>query len=170
MLVDRRLSGDEQQIADAKALREPERLVRIGVEPDRGDVRHVEIIFFSMPTPAAIARSTSSGTVAESWSAMPVESKTVICSARLASLELAADHLADLAGDVVLRDEALAQRDVDLAVGDALAHVVHEDASALQEARVELLLALEIGAERSEVRARPRPTPRRRSSRGRACP
>jgi len=38
----------------------------------------VEIIFFSTPTPAASARSYSSGTVAESWSAMPVESKTVI--------------------------------------------------------------------------------------------
>lgn len=40
----------------------------------------VEIIFFSIPTPAASARSYSSGTVAESWSAMPVESKTVTCS------------------------------------------------------------------------------------------
>ena len=39
--------------------------------------RYVEIIFFSTPTPAATARSYSSGTVAESWSAIPVESKTV---------------------------------------------------------------------------------------------
>ena len=38
---------------------------------------YVEIIFFSTPTPLASARSTSSGTVAESWSAIPVESKTV---------------------------------------------------------------------------------------------
>src|SRR4029079_6961147 len=38
---------------------------------------YVEIIFFSTPTPAATARSYSSGTVAESWRAMPVESKTV---------------------------------------------------------------------------------------------
>ena len=37
----------------------------------------VEIIFFSIPTPAAMARSYSSGRVAESWSAIPVESKSV---------------------------------------------------------------------------------------------
>jgi len=40
----------------------------------------VLIIFFSTPTPAASARSYSSGTVAESCSAMPVESKTVTWS------------------------------------------------------------------------------------------
>ncbi len=45
----------------------------------------------------------------------------------LAALELPADHLADLAGDVVLGDQALAQRDVDLAVRAALADVVDED-------------------------------------------
>src|SRR5207342_3500526 len=52
---------------------------------------------------------------------------------RLATLELPADDLADLAGDVVLGDEALAERHVDLAVGDALADVVHEDAPALKQ-------------------------------------
>src|SRR5262245_59614258 len=72
----------------------------------------------------------------------------------LPALELAADHLADLACDVLLRDEALAQRDVDLAVRDALADVVDEQPAALQDRRVQLLLALEIGAERREVRAR----------------
>src|SRR5690242_4830729 len=51
----------------------------LGLEADPG-VAHVEIIFFSTPTPAATARSYSSGTVAESWSAIPVESKTVTWS------------------------------------------------------------------------------------------
>jgi hypothetical protein len=42
-----------------------------------GLAAYVEIIFFSIPTPAATARSYSSGTVAESWSAIPEESKRV---------------------------------------------------------------------------------------------
>jgi hypothetical protein len=45
-----------------------------------GNGPYVPIIFFSTPTPAATARSYSSGTVAESWRAIPVESKTVIWS------------------------------------------------------------------------------------------
>jgi len=41
---------------------------------DGAQSRHqVEIIFFSTPTPAATARSYSSGTVAESCKAMPVD-------------------------------------------------------------------------------------------------
>ena len=50
-------------------------LALLDMRRDRGRAqadRHVEIIFFSMPTPAATARSYSSGTVAESCSAMPV--------------------------------------------------------------------------------------------------
>src|SRR5262245_41735226 len=75
-----------------------------------------------------------------------VEDRDLILA--LAALELAADDLADLAGDVVLGDRALAQRDVDLAVLAALADVVDEDAGALQDARVELLLAGEVRPER----------------------
>ncbi len=72
--------------------------------PERAQL---EIIFFSMPTPAATARSYSSGTVAESWSAMPVESNTVTWSSDCAPVELPRDHLADLARDVVLGDQHL---------------------------------------------------------------
>ena len=71
---------------------------------------------------------------------------------RLAPAELARDHLADLAGDVVLGDQAFGEGDGDLAVLAALADVVDEDARALQDARVELLLALQVGAERREMR------------------
>ena len=106
-----------------------------------------------MPTPAATARSYSSGTVAESCSAMPggVENRDLVVVAP--ALQLAADHLADLTGEIVLRDQPVAERHVDLTVATTLADVVHEDPRALQDARVELLLALEIGAERREMRA-----------------
>ena len=102
---------------------------------------HVEIIFFSMPTPAATARSYSSGTVAESCSAMPVEFKQRDLVVRAAALLLAGDDLADFAGDVLLADQSLGQRHIDLAVRPALADVVDENPRALQDARIELLVA-----------------------------
>src|SRR6188768_1385906 len=40
VLVDGRLTGDDHEVADAEALREPEGLVRIRVEADLLDVRH----------------------------------------------------------------------------------------------------------------------------------
>src|SRR3970282_573328 len=72
---------------------------------------------------------------------------------RLATLELAADHLADLARDVALGDQPLPESDVDLPVGNAVAAVVHEDARTLQDRRVALLLALEGRGELRDVRA-----------------
>lgn len=78
-------SGDDAVRARlAASFHQPRELARLlvvhhGLERDPG-VAHVEIIFFSTPTPAATARSYSSGTVAESWRAIPVESKTVTCS------------------------------------------------------------------------------------------
>src|SRR2546430_1746532 len=67
-------------------------------------------------------------------------------------LELAGDDLADLARDVALRDQAIRERHVDLAVGAALADVVDEDTRALEDARVELLIAALVGADRGDVR------------------
>ena len=119
---------------------------------------HVEIIFFSTPTPAATARSYSSGTVAESWSAIPVESKTVTCVVGLPALELAADHLADLAGDVVLRDQPLARAATLISPSSRHWRMSStKTRAALEDARVELLLALQVGAERGDVRARLHP-------------
>src|SRR3990172_7505697 len=63
------------------------------------------------------------------------------------------DHLADLAHDVALLDQALGERHVDLAVRAALPDVVDEDAGALQDLRVELLVAALVGADRRDVRA-----------------
>src|SRR5581483_9996098 len=72
----------------------------------------------------------------------------------LPALELPADDLAELAREVRLGDQPLAERDVDLAVGAALPDVVDEDARPLQDPRIELLLAFEVGAERRDVRPR----------------
>ena len=131
---------------------------------------YVEIIFFSMPTPAATARSYSSGTVAESCSAMPVESKTVTWSSRWRPSSSPQITLPISPATSSSRDRALAQRDVDLAVRAALADVVDEDAGALQDARVELLLAGEVGAERGEVRAGRDPGVVDEPASARACP
>src|SRR4029453_18063422 len=60
-----------------------------GSENPELDFGQVEIIFFSTPTPAETARSYSSGTVAESCSAMPVESKTVTWSSEIRPSESA---------------------------------------------------------------------------------
>ena len=84
---------------------------------------------------------------------MPVESKTVICSSDWRPSSSPADHLANLARDVALGDQPLPESDVDLPVGNALADVVHEDARAPQDRRVQLLLTLEVRAERRDVRA-----------------
>ena len=110
VLVDRRLTRDEQQVADPEALREPEGLVRIGIELDRGKVGHVEIIFFSTPTPAAYGPLDLErhGRGVLQRDPRRVEDRDLVV--RLPALELAADHLADLAGDVVLGDQPLAER------------------------------------------------------------
>ena len=91
--------------------------------------------------------------MAESCSAMPVESKTVIWSSdwRPSSSPQITLPISPAMSSSAM--QALAQRDVDLAVRTALADVVDEDARPLQDARVELLLALEVGAERGEMRA-----------------
>ena len=115
--------------------------------------RQVEIIFFSMPTPAATARSYSSGTVAESWSAMPVESNSVISSSerRPCFLPVMTSPISPAMSSSRIRP--LRQRHVDLAVGAALADIVDEDARALQDRGLELLVAGLVGADRGDVRA-----------------
>ena len=69
---------------------------------------HVEIIFFSMPTPAATRALDLERHRRRVLQRDPgrVEDRHLVV--RLASLELAADHLADLAGDVGLGDQPLA--------------------------------------------------------------
>src|SRR5215212_5774027 len=52
---------------------------------------------------------------------------------RGASFEFAGDDLTDLAHDVVFRDDAFPERDVDLPVSPALPDVVDEDASPLED-------------------------------------
>ena len=81
-----------------------------------------------------------------------VEQRYLVIGA--AALLLAGDDFTDLAGNVLLAQEALGQRHVDFAVGPTLPDVVNKNAGALQDARIELLIAALVGAKRSDVSAR----------------
>jgi hypothetical protein len=112
----------------------------------------VEIIFFLTPTGSqgAFVLKRHRRRVLERYSSRVKQGYLIV---RAASLLPAGDDFADFAGDVLLADQALRQRHVDLAVGPALADVVDENARALQDARIELLVARFVGADRSNVRA-----------------
>ena len=140
-----RLEGTQSFAAATGELRVPD-LVAAG--------RQVEIIFFSTPTPAASARSYSSGTVAESWSAMPVESKRVISASEVRPFFLPVTTSPISPAISCSCDQALAERHVDFAVVAALADVVDEDAGALHDLGIEFLVAGLVGADRRDMGAR----------------
>ena len=113
----------------------------------------VEIIFFSIPTPAAIARSYSKGTVAESCSAMPVESNTVISlsEVRPGFFPVITSPISPAMSSSLIIP--CCKRNVDFTIRAALADVVDENSGLLKNFRVKLLVAILIGTDGSDVGA-----------------
>jgi hypothetical protein len=82
---------------------------------------HVEIIFFSTPTPAANARRRRR---VLKRNASRVKQSIFVVGAP--ALFLASDDLSDFANDVLLVNEAICEWNVDFAVCSALPNIVHK--------------------------------------------
>ena len=88
--------------------------------------------------------------IARSWIASPVESKSVMSSARAAAVGLAAEHAADVR-DPVARDDARLDACGQLAAVARLLPVVAEEVGAGELADRDLRLAGAVGAHHRDV-------------------
>ena len=111
-----------------------------GDAPETELSAHVEIIFFSTPTPEGIARSYSSGTVADRRSAiMRVESNSVTSSSERRPCFLPVTTSPIFRRRCPVRgDHTLGQRNVNFAVRTTLSDVVDENSGPFTDARIGL--------------------------------